>query len=123
LPFRPTELWIIQIQKADRGSSGARKRDLVEPDGVPGNLLLEQELRFLQKINRLIECGSLIDGHYRHIEVHRIAMEHDLGEVSKFDRSPGFIARMKNYGRERAAQFLEKRRRGAARRPAAHLAV
>ena len=88
MSVRPTEIWIIQIQKADRGSSAVRRRNLDDPDGIPGNLLLEQELRFLQKINRLLEWGSLIDGHYRHIEVHRIAMDHDLGDVSKFDRSP-----------------------------------
>jgi NTE family protein len=123
MKFHPTELWMIEIQKSDRGDSLAFGRDLDEPDGVPARLLLEQEIRFLQKINRLLERGSLIDGHYRHIEVHRIVMDHDLGDLSKFDRSPAFIARMMSYGRDRAAQFLEKRRRGAARRPPACLVV
>ena len=77
---------------------------------LTSSLLLEQELRFIQKINGLLDRGMLIDSGYRHIDVHRIIMEHDLDYSSQLDRSPSFICRMMAYGRERAKQFLDKKK-------------
>ena len=71
--------------------------------------VLEQELRFIETINTLLKRGTLIDGDYRPIEVHRIIMEHAFDDASKLDRGSGFISGLMSYGRERAAQFLEKR--------------
>jgi NTE family protein len=121
--FRPTELWIIQINRAGRRGPYPLTGELGASDIGTGNLILEQELRFLGKINELIERGTLIDNRYRHIEVHRIVMDHDLDDASRLDRSPAFITRMMSYGRERAEQFLEKRMSGPATRPPPHLVL
>jgi NTE family protein len=123
MEFQPTELWIIQIQRTGHDGTLIARRAPAEPEDVVGNLLLERELQFLSTINRLLERGALMDSRYRQIDVHRIVMEHDLDDASKFDRSPGFIDRMMNYGRDRAAQFLEKRRNGCAARSPAHLVL
>jgi NTE family protein len=109
--FGPDEIWVIQFIKSTHTAG-----DLSDHYELTSRLLLEQELRFVQKINRLLDRGMLIGGGYRHIEVHRIVMEHDLDYFSKLDRSPDFIGRMMAYGRERAKQFLDKRKCQLSRR-------
>ena len=118
---KPSEIWLIQISRAGRWKY----------PGCPGHLFdviekvshdqLEQELRLLQTINRLLERGSLIDDRYRHIDVHRIIMEHDLDGFSKLDRSPGLVSGLMSYGRDRAHQFLEKREQSLSGRSSKHL--
>ncbi len=119
--FGPDEIWVIQVIKSTRKGLSRTAGDLSDHYELTSSLLLEQELRFLQKINGLLDRGMLIDSGYRHIEVHRIIMEHDLDYSSKLDRSPSFICRMMAYGRERAKQFLEKRKCGLSRRSPARL--
>jgi len=53
--------------------------------------------------------------------VHRIIMEHDLDDASKLDRSPAFLGGLMSYGRERAAQFLEKRTQQLSIQSSVHL--
>ena len=119
--FGPDEIWVIQVIKSTRKGLSRTAGDLSDHYELTSSLLLEQELRFLQKINGLLDRGMLIDSGYRHIEVHRIIMEHDLDYSSKLDRSPSFICRMMAYGRERAKQFLDKKKCGLSRRSSSHL--
>ena len=119
--FGPDEIWVIQVIKSTRNGLSRTAGDLSDHSELTSSLLLEQELRFIQKINGLLDRGMLIDSGYRHIEVHRIIMEHDLDYSSKLDRSPSFICRMMAYGRERAKQFLDKRKCGLSRRSPSRL--
>ena len=112
---------MIQVIKSTRNGLSRTAGDLSDRYELTSSLLLEQELRFIQKINGLLDRGMLIDSGYRHIEVHRIIMEHDLDYSSKLDRSPSFICRMMAYGRERAKQFLDKKKCGLSRRSSSHL--
>ncbi len=109
--FRPSEIWLIEVKKLRRQRPSSPADQVVELIELASSQLLEQELRFIEKINSLLERGTLTDGDYRPMEVHRIVMEHDLDETSKLDRSVGFLDALMAYGRERAAQFLEKRGR------------
>ena len=91
--FKPSEIWLIQVNKVGRRRSSApadHSLDLIE---LASRHVLEQELRFIEKINTLLKRGTLIDGGYRPIEVHRIIMEHDLDDTSKLDRSVEFRQR------------------------------
>ena len=76
--FGPDEIWVIQVIKSTRNGLSRTAGDLSDHSELTSSLLLEQELRFIQKINGLLDRGMLIDSGYRHIEVHRIIMEHDL---------------------------------------------
>jgi NTE family protein len=108
--FGPDEIWVIQVLRSTRDGSPRTTSELSDHDELTGRILLEQELRFIQTINGLLDRGVLIAGGYRHIEVHRIIMEHDLDHSSKLDRSSGFIGELVARGSERAKQFLDKRR-------------
>ena len=118
--FKPSEIWLIQVNKVGRPRSSApagHSPDMIE---LASQQVLEQELRFIETINTLLKRGTLIDGHYRPIEVHRIVMEHSFDDASEFDRGAGFISGLMSYGRERAAQFLEKRAQRLSSRSGVH---
>ena len=118
--FKPSEVWLIQVNKVGRQRSSAPagySPDMIE---LASQQVLEQELRFIETINRLLKRGTLIDGDYRPIEVHRIVMEHAFDDTSKLDRGAGFISGLMSYGRERAAQFLEKRAQQLSSRSGVH---
>jgi NTE family protein len=117
----PTELWLIQIRKAGRARAAGVPADVFELLERTSQQLLEQELRFLLTINRMLERGLLLDSEYHPIDVHRIIMEHDLDDSSRLDRSPGLINGLISYGKERGAQFLEKRGQDLSRRSSPRL--
>src|SRR5208337_4020584 len=83
--FKPSEIWLIQVNKVRRERSSTPASHTLDLIELASNQVLEQELRFIQTINTLLDRGTLIDGGYRPIEVHRIIMEHDLDDASKLD--------------------------------------
>ncbi len=119
--FKPSEIWLIQVNKVRRQRSSTPASHTLDLIEQASNQMLEQELRFIQTINTLLKRGTLIDGGYRPIEVHRIIIEHDLDDASKLDRSAGFLSGLMSYGRERAAQFLEKRAQRLSSQSGVHL--
>jgi NTE family protein len=109
--YRPDELWVVQINPSTcmevpttLDAIHDRRNELA------GNLALEQELRFIAKINELLGEGRLAGSKYRPITVSRITMKRDLGFASKLDRSPGFLSNLMAYGEAEAKRFLEERR-------------
>lgn len=107
---KPSEIWLIQITKTGRGRSRGPCGDLPSFVEQIESQLLDREIAYVQSVNRMLRRGLLAeDRGYKHIEVHRIIMEHDLDDASKLDRSSGFISGLMSYGRDRASQFLERR--------------
>jgi NTE family protein len=111
--YCPDELWVVQVNPptcAEVPTTLDAIRD--RRNELAGNLSLEQELRFVEKINDLLAKGALAGGKYRPIGVHRIVLRRDLGYASKFDRAPAFLADLMTHGEAEAEQFLRERRRG-----------
>ncbi len=85
---------------------------------LAGNLSLEQELRYIRKINELVRerrINELVDDdppsgnkqEYRYVEVREpIENRRPLDYATKLDRSPRFIREMMAYGEEQAEEFL-----------------
>lgn len=106
---KPYEIWVIQINP---------QRRTVEPKSMPqildrrnelaGNLSLNQEIHFIQKINEWVRGGFLSDTKHEVIEIKYIQMLRDLDSESKLDRDPSFIQGMMAYGEEQAGKFLEE---------------
>ena len=129
LDARPDEIWVIQINAS---SMAPRPRDPVPGDeptsivdildrrnALAGNLSLNQELRYVETLNEIVEElgeGDGPGGHrlrlkikgreYRPVVVRRIEMSWPLGAASKLDRSPAFVRSMMSYGEARAAEFF-----------------
>jgi NTE family protein len=106
---KPYEIWVIQINPQGR---------TVEPKSMPqildrrnelaGNLSLNQEIHFIQKINEWVRGGFLSDTGHEVIEIKYIQMLRDLDSESKLDRDPSFIQGMMAYGEEQAGKFLKE---------------
>jgi len=110
---RPDELWVIQINP--RRWDG-EPRTMVEiadrRNELSGNLSLHQELRFIEKVDQLLEEGRLAaDGRYKQIvvrviELTRPPLSRSLGTGSKLNRDPAFIRQLMAHGEARAEEFL-----------------
>lgn len=107
--FAPDEIWIIQVSKPrcerlPRAIDDIRDRR----NALAGALSLEQELRFIGKINELLERGQLVNSPYRRIAVRTLALDWDLDRASKFDRSASFLRSLLAHGKDRARLFLDE---------------
>lgn len=74
---------------------------------LSGNLSLEQELYFVNKINKFVGSKTLTNDKYKEIFVQQVIMERDLPYSSKLDRNPEFIKDMMKYGEEKAAELFD----------------
>jgi NTE family protein len=104
---KPDELWIVQInpQTTDDvprslGDINDRRQEL------SGNLSLNQEVRFVERVNDWIADGELSD-QYKHVEVRKIVLDRAFGFGSKFERSPDFVDELMAEGRETADALVD----------------
>jgi NTE family protein len=105
---QPDEIWVIQINPGSN-SHEPKSIDAIRDrrNELAGNLSLEQEIYFIEKINDFVRKKLFVDSKYKPIQVHRIKMLRDLDYASKLDRSPAFIQDLIRYGEMEAAQFLQ----------------
>jgi NTE family protein len=79
---------------------------------LAGNLSLNQELGFIEKIDQMLEGGQLSRGGkynqivVRVIELSRSRFSRSLGTASKLNRDPLFIQDLISHGEVRAEEFL-----------------
>ena len=127
LDARPDEIWVIQINpnrmvpKPRHPVPGDEPTSIIDiidrRNELSGNLSLNQELRYVEKINELVEdLGTegpegkrlrLRRGKvYKPVVVRQIEMSRPLGAASKLDRNPLFIRKMMRYGERRAGEFF-----------------
>ncbi|MDM8559343.1 patatin-like phospholipase family protein [Candidatus Parabeggiatoa sp. HSG14] len=106
----PDEIWIIKVEprtikKVPTTMEAVRDRR----NELTGNLSLEQELYFIQKINEfIVKYPEFAKSKYKPIEVRQIEMLRDLDYASKVDRNPTFINDLKNYGEKQATLFFQQ---------------
>lgn len=110
----PDELWIVRInpqQSQQQPRSNAEIRD--RENELMGNLSLNKELDFILTVNGMIErYGGKLAEDYKPVTVRTIKMTQEtateLKTSSKFDRSRGFIDRLRAEGREVARDWLDR---------------
>ncbi len=108
--FGPDEIWVIQVNPQRRRAEPKSVEDISDRrNELSGNLSLEQEIFFIEKINELVNKKLLNTDKYRHITIERIAMQRDLEYYSKIDRHPTLIKKLIEHGKEQAAQFIRRR--------------
>jgi NTE family protein len=107
LDDKPDEIWIIRI---DPLASDSEPRTVAQIDTrrniLAGNLSLNQELYFLQKVNEWLERGWLPSTRFKPITVREIRLDVPLDATSKFDRAPTTIAHLIALGEAQANRFL-----------------
>jgi predicted acylesterase/phospholipase RssA len=126
---KPDGIWVVQIHPEDlhvRTSHGVGDGNALwgsqiwtTRDALAGNLSLNQEVAFIESINKRIDDGrGASDGSDKHIQVHRIVMDgmavgaalhRPLGAYSRFDRSLELKNALVAHGRVQAERFLALR--------------
>jgi NTE family protein len=103
---KPDELWVVQINPQTREGEPKSLLEIADRrNELSGNISLNQELRFLERVNDWIEAGYLPEERYTHTEVHRIEFGQELSCSSKLDRSVDFVEELLNRGRAAAQEF------------------
>jgi NTE family protein len=104
---------VIQINPKERGTEPRTVAEIADRrNEFSGNLSLYQELRFIEKIDQMLEEGRLSrDGKYKQIvvrviELSRSRLSSFLGAASKLNRDPCFIQELMSHGEARAEEFL-----------------
>ncbi|MFB6178166.1 MAG: patatin-like phospholipase family protein [Halorientalis sp.] len=107
LDRKPDELWVVQINPQQYPAEPKSLREITDRrNELAGNLSLNQELRFTERMNDLVAQGHLPDDEYKHTTIRRIQLNGDFKYASKLDRSPSFIADLFEQGKSRADDFL-----------------
>ena len=105
------ELWLIQINPSTCPRVPTETHEILDRrNELAGNIAMEQELKQIEMINRLIAEGKLNDPKYHPIRVARIALDRDLDYGSKLDRRPAFLKELREHGKVKARWFLEERK-------------
>jgi len=106
---KPDELWIVQINPqtveevpTTLGDINDRRNELA------ANISLNQEVRFIERVNDWIEAGDLSDERYATVEVRKIVLGRRFGYSTKFERSREFVDELMDEGRETAAGFVDE---------------
>jgi NTE family protein len=114
LDAEPDELWVVQINPTESEHEPRTVLEIADRrNELSGNLSLHQELRFVEKIDQLLEAGLLrADGKYRKVmvrivELARSRVSRSLGTASKLNRDPAFIRELMEHGEARAGEFLD----------------
>lgn len=109
---RPDEIWVVQINPTRRDGEPRTMAEIRDRrNELAGNLSLNQELFFIEKINELVAASQFAPhSKYRRIEVRRLEMHSDsaLDSESKLDRSPTFISELLARGEAQADAFLRE---------------
>lgn len=104
------ELWLIQINSSTCSKVPQNVGEIQDRrNELAGNLSMEQELGFIEMINRGLAEGRLSDRVYHPIHVGRIPLDRSLGYRSKLDRRPELLRELREYGKAKSRWFLKER--------------
>ena len=106
---KPNEIWVIQINPETSESEPKTVPNILDRrNQLSGNLSLNQEIFFIEKVNEWIEEGYFPGAESKIIKVRRIPMLLELDRESKLNRDPTFIQRMIAHGEDQAEGFLQE---------------
>ena len=123
---QPDEVWVIKVIHWSRGFEPKSIVDILDRrNELSGNISLYQEIRFVERINELVDKSGEGENkedkrlrlpgeegkEYRHIELRLLDMSEEMHQkldfASKLDRNPSFIRELMDYGEEQAEEFLK----------------
>jgi NTE family protein len=104
------EIWIIQINSSTCPGVPTETHEIMDRrNALSGNLSMEQELKFIERLNQAVATGKIDRTRYRPIQVSRISLDRELGYRSKLDRRAEFLTELREYGNTKARWFLRER--------------
>jgi len=108
---KPEELWVIQVNpQRFEGEPTTSEVIADRRNELSGNISLNQELGFIERVNDWVETGKLPADEFQHTEIRRIEMGKRFHCSTKVDRDPDFLDELRELGEKRASEFLEETR-------------
>jgi NTE family protein len=106
---KPDELWVIQINPETRKKEPVSVKEITDRrNELAGNLSLNQEVYFIETVNKWVKTGEFVDKNkFKNIKIKWIKMEKEMDYESKLNRNPTFIQDLMNYGETQAEDFLK----------------
>lgn len=106
--YKPDEIWVVQINPQDYDGEPKKLDEITNRrNELSGNISMNQEVRFIERVNDWIDEGYLPEDDFTKTEVRRIEMGQRYHSSTKADRSPKFITELMDLGEERAGEFLD----------------
>ena len=107
---KPDELWVIQVNRQETDGEPTSMDEIADRrNELAGNISLNQELRFVERVNDWIDEGMLPESQFSKTEIHRLEIQKRFHCSTKLDRDPSFIEELMELGHERAEEFLDGR--------------
>ncbi|MBV0923790.1 patatin-like phospholipase family protein [Halomicroarcula limicola] len=107
---KPDEVWVLRVAPERREEVPSSLRAIADRQNeLSGNLALEKELAFIDRINEWVAEGRLDGERYKRVAVEQLRLDADLPLSSRFDRSPSFIEDLFERGRATASEFLDSK--------------
>lgn len=104
---KPEELWVVQTNLQQRSGEPRSLEEIADRrNELSGNISLNQELSFIERVNDWVAAGHLPEAEYTHTEVRRVALGREYSCSSKYDRRPAFVDELLTLGETRADEFL-----------------
>ncbi|MER2507845.1 MAG: patatin-like phospholipase family protein [Amaricoccus sp.] len=104
----PDEIWIVRINPKKIAHEPTLMSEINDRrNELAGNLSLDQEIFFIDKINELRKDIAPLAERYKHIEIREVELALDLDYPSKLDRGVRHIQRLIETGRDAAHHFFE----------------
>lgn len=104
------ELWLVQINPSTCARVPTETHEVLDRrNALAGNLSMEQELLFIEMLNRGIARGRITDPDLRPMRVSRISMDRELNYRSKLDRRPEHLDELREFGRTKWRWFFKER--------------
>lgn len=106
-PAPPQEIWVVRINPLASADEPVTMPDIIDRrNELSGNLALDQEIFFINKINELRLQYPDLAARYQHIEIRQVELALDLDYPSKLDRGVRHIQRLIATGRQAAPSFF-----------------
>jgi hypothetical protein len=126
---KPDKLWIVQISPNEAAAQPGRRRDFPDRfleagaiwevrNSLAGNISLNQEVSFVESINKRVAAGGDTGDDDKRVQIDRIILDGDavarvsgmsLGPTSKMDRSDRLKDGLLEHGYRQANRFLSLR--------------
>lgn len=110
----PDQIWVIRINPVSYAQVPGELHDILDRrNEMAGNIALEQERFFVQRVNSWLAEGLLPPSRYKHVEFREIVLEEKshpgdgLDYASKLDRRPAFLRHLMERGVEAGDKFLQ----------------
>jgi NTE family protein len=124
---RSQDLLLVEVNPIERHTTPMTAYEIADRmNEITFNASLQQELRAISFVSRLVQAGKLDPERYKDIRLHLISDPEDmleLGAASKLNAEWNFLVHLRDLGRARAAKWLDENFDAVGKKPSIDIRV